>query len=98
MPGSFPINRIYLRKLLASFKVSDKSIDAIEENIRKLHNHINAVAFASLLERYGVDEDRIKIVFRDIGIDDVSIVNVFSIVDEQKIKATFGKVVDIDIN
>lgn len=90
--STFTINRAELRRVLVAFGMSDKNIASIFSTMDKAHKHINVIAFASMLEKTGLDRDRMANVFRRLGMDDITISNVFSMVDEEKISAETGRV------
>jgi hypothetical protein len=98
MADTFVVNRIAFRRMLAALGVSDRNMDALEAQLNKEHRHVNSVALAGTLQRLGLSQDRIKNVFRRIGIDDVTITSILNTLDEEKILETFGKVVELDLN
>ncbi|MDE1824808.1 MAG: hypothetical protein KGH61_02200 [Candidatus Micrarchaeota archaeon] len=97
MPGTFALNRIDLKKMLTMLKVSEKGIDQLEASLNRMHRHVNAVAFAGMLEKLGLRQEDITNIFRRMGIDDVSITEVFNALDEERINETFGKVVVLKV-
>ena len=97
MGTTFVVNRLDLKRMLTMLKVSNKSIDELEANLNRLHRHVNAVAFAGMLQKLGLKQGDITNIFRRLGIDDVNITNVFNSLDEEKINETFGKIVELNI-
>ncbi len=91
------VSRIKLRKMLSTFRMNDKSIDDLSNSLEKMHRHCNAILFVSMLERKGLKHEDIANVLRRIGIDDVTITNVFNMIDEQRIRDTYGKIVELVI-
>jgi ribosomal protein L12E/L44/L45/RPP1/RPP2 len=98
LAATFTIDRLKLKKLLAAYKVSDKNIDEILNTLNKTHRHMNAVAFVSLLERKGLKRDDAINILRRIGVDDVNITSVLNVIDEQRIKDAYGKIVELSVN
>ncbi len=98
MANTFVINRIKLEQILAAFKVSTKNIDDMLNQINKTHRHINALAFVSMLRRYGVRPVDASNILRRIGVDDVTITDIFNMLDEQNISETYGKVVELNVD
>jgi|GEM_PF-671143 len=95
---TFVITRAELRRLFIALGISENRISMIFANMEKAHRHINAVAFASILERMGgLERDQISNVLRRIGLDDVTIRNVLNSMDEQKIIAESGRIFDASI-
>lgn len=83
--------------MLSPLGVSPGSIEAMLSIMDKSHKHIDAVAFVGMLQKLGITSNNIENILRRIGIDDTRIVEIFNSLDEEKIEATFGKVVDLKI-
>ena len=98
MANTYVVNRIRLEQILSSFKVSTKNIDEMLNQINKTHRHINGIAFVSMLHRYGVKPSDVSNILRRIGIDDVTITDIFNKLDEQNINETYGKVVELSVD
>jgi copper homeostasis protein CutC len=97
MGATFTVNRIELKRMLTMLGVSERSIDEMTAELNKMHRHANAVVFAGMLQKAGVKEEDIANVLRRIGIDDITITNIFSMLEEERIKSAYGKVVDLSI-
>lgn len=98
MAGTFPISKIAFKRLLSTFKVSDKNIDFMLAQIDKSYKHINAVVLAEELQKFGLKQTDITNIFRRIGIDDITISNVFDIIEAEKIKSTFGRLIELSVD
>ncbi len=83
--------------MLSPLGVSPGSIEAMLSIMDKSHKHIDAIAFVGMLQKLGITLNKIENILRRIGIDDTRIVEIFNSLDEEKIEATFGKVVDLKI-
>jgi hypothetical protein len=97
MGETFIINRIELKRMLNLMGVSAKSEIGLEGDLNRMHRHINAVSFAGMLLKLGLSRDSIMTVFRKMGLDDISIINVLNALDEEKINEAFGKVAELSI-
>ena len=97
MGETFTINRLELRKMLISMGVGEKNLAELESTLKKLHRHVNAVAFVGLLQKYGLKQADVANIMRRIGIDDLSITNVLNSLDEQKMSETYGRIVELSI-
>ncbi len=95
---TFVISRIELRHVLSSLGVPEKDIGVLLSTMEKTHRHTNVIVFTNLLERMGIDRDRIDNVFRRLGIDDVTISNIFRMVDESRISAETGRLFDVSLD
>jgi hypothetical protein len=97
MGETFTVNRLELRKTLTLLGASELNIDNLEAELNKMHRHVNAVAFAGLLQKIGIRQDEIINIFRRIGIDDVRITDIMNTLDEEKINEAYGRVVELSI-
>jgi len=89
---TFVISRNDLRKALVSLGMGEKGILTLFGVLDKAHKHVNAISFVTTVERMGLDREKSIRLLRRLGMDDVSISNVFRMVDESKINAEIGRV------
>lgn len=94
---TFVLSRVSLRQILLAVGMSDRNITTFMNSLEKTHRHSNIIVFANLLERMGIDRDRMTNVFRRMGMDDITINNAFRMVDESKIRAETGHLYDAEI-
>ncbi len=97
MPQTFIVKKIELIKILSLFNISDKNILEIISQLDKMHKHINAVTFIDLLQKYGLNYNQIRIILRRIGVSDVDISNMITLLEEEKIKMLYGNIIDIKV-
>ncbi len=95
MGVTFTVSRIELKKILTVMGVSEMNIDSIISQLNKMHRHVNAVVFAGMLQKTGLKTDDVTNILRRIGIDDVSITNIFDAIDEERIKSAYGKMAEL---
>ncbi len=98
MAGSFAVNRIELKRMLSSFKVSDKNIEALLAQLDKMHRHVNVIMLADMLQKAGIRHNDIINMLRRTGIDDVTISNIFDVLEEERIKNTFGRLIELSVD
>ena len=98
MAQTFTINKIELKKLLSSFSISSKNIDEIIAMIDRAYKHINVIAFAESLQRLGLKQEDITNILRRAGIDDVTISNIFDTIESERIRGSFGKLVELKVD
>ena len=94
---TFIISRQELRRLLIAFGVGEKNIGSLLSGMEKAHRHVNVITFAGLLEKSGLDREKMSNVLRRLGIDDLTIRNILSTMDEQKIMAETGRLFQASI-
>jgi hypothetical protein len=95
LPGTFIISRIDMKRMLTSMGISESSIEGMLSSLNKMHRHVNVVAFVGMLQKLGPKAAEVSNLLRRIGIDDVTITDIFNTLDEEKIKSTFGRVVTL---
>ncbi|MGD0729493.1 MAG: hypothetical protein ABR981_05445 [Candidatus Micrarchaeaceae archaeon] len=95
---TYIVSRLELRQILIALGINQKNIAALLSAIDKTHRHTNIIIFANLLEKMGVDRDKMGNIFRRMGMDDVTISNAFRMVDENKISAETGKIYEANID
>lgn len=96
--GTFTITRTELRHVLVVLEVNEKDVNNFLGSLDKTHRHTNVIVFANLLEKLGVKRDRMSDVFRRMGMDDVTIINIFRMVDENKISAETGRLYEATLD
>ncbi|MEM0201625.1 MAG: hypothetical protein QXR73_00400 [Candidatus Micrarchaeaceae archaeon] len=95
---TFSISRQELRRILTIYKVDESSMAKLFSDMEKAHRHINAIAFAGMLEKINLKRDAIVNVLRRLGMDDVTINNTIEGMDEQKLLAESGRIFEATIN
>jgi len=89
------VSRIELKRMLTSLRVSERNLDEFLASLHRMHRHANAVSFAGMLQGLGLKTDDIANVLRRVGVDDISISSIFNMLDEERIRSSYGRVVDI---
>ncbi|MEM2174615.1 MAG: hypothetical protein QXI58_03200, partial [Candidatus Micrarchaeia archaeon] len=84
MPKSFPKERSEFKKRLRDMGLSDEKVEELAKIIEKKARHIDAVDLVIELERRGVERAAITAFFRELGIDDPTIVNIYIAADKKK--------------
>ncbi len=95
---TFVISRKDLRQVLISMGASEKDIGAMLSSLDRAHKHTNVVVFTNMLEKMGIDRDRMVNLFRRLGMDEVTISNAFRMADEGKIKAETGRIFEATLD
>ncbi len=84
MPKSFPKEKVEFKKRLREMGLTDEKIEEIARMIEKKARHIDAVDLVIELERRGVDRAAITSFYRELGIDDPTIINIFAAADKKR--------------
>jgi SOS response regulatory protein OraA/RecX len=97
MGVTYTVSRIELKRTLTTLGMSEKNIDDLLAELNKMHRHANAVFFAGLLQKAGLKQEDVAKVLRRIGIDDINMTSIFSMLEEEKIKNAYGRVVEMSL-
>jgi hypothetical protein len=85
MAKSYKFEANEMKRRLRDFGISDGNIEGIAHSFDKSNKHLDAISFAIMLERYGVSRINIVSFLKDIGIDDSTIINIFTKADFVKL-------------
>lgn len=95
---TFMLSRVELRRMLVASGVTERDIAAIVSQIEKAHMHVNVISFAALLEKSGMNNERITNIFRRLGMGDIEIRKVMDMIDSYKINAETGRLYDVTLD
>ncbi|MFA5108574.1 MAG: ATP-binding protein [Candidatus Micrarchaeia archaeon] len=85
MAKSVSFEKEELRKHLRSFGLSEMNVEEVSTLFSKQNRHLDVVSFVIMLERYGVARTNITSFLKDVGVDDSTIVNIFSKADFKRL-------------
>jgi hypothetical protein len=66
--------------------------------MEKSHRHINALALAAAMEKGGIDRDKSANILRRLGMDDLTINDVFETLDEERVSAETGRIYEATLD
>ncbi len=98
MAGTYSIEKIELKRMLSNLKVSDKNAESIISSLDKMHKHVNILVLIGMLQKFGLGQPDLVNMLRRIGIDDITISNLFDSLDEQSVRNTFGKLIELSVD
>ena len=70
-----------LRRRLRAFRLDELRVAEITSVFDKNNRHIDVISFVIMLERYGVQRSEVSAFLHDIGVDESTLINVFSKAD-----------------
>ncbi len=73
-----------LRRKMRQYNLSEEKIEELSRTFERSSKHIDVISFVILLERFGLDRRSITEFLKDVGIDDITIINIFGKVDLKK--------------
>ncbi|MFH1306204.1 MAG: ATP-binding protein [Candidatus Micrarchaeota archaeon] len=85
MAKSVSFEKEGLRKHLRSFGLSEVHLEEISSTFQKQNRHLDVISFVIMLERYGVARSNITSFLKDVGVDDSTIINIFSKADFKRL-------------
>ena len=84
MVTSVPIPKHDMERKLINMGLNHTKVSEIVHLFEKKGAHMNVINFVIMLERYGVERTQITELLKDVGIDDTTIINIFTEVDMKK--------------
>ncbi len=73
-----------MKKRLLGFGLDESRIEEVISLFDKKNRHIDVISFIVLLERYGVARSNITSFLKEVGVDDATIINIFTKADRKK--------------
>jgi hypothetical protein len=85
MAKTYKFERGEMKQKLRDFGMNDTHIEEVSHLFDKSNKHFDVINFTILLERYGISRINIVSFLKDIGIDDSTIINIFTKADFVKL-------------
>ena len=85
MARSVSFEREELKKRLRAFGLDETRVEEIAAIFAKNNRHVDVVSFVILLERYGIGRSNLTTFLKDVGVDDSTIINIFSKADFKRL-------------
>jgi len=85
MAKTYSFERNDFKRKLRAFGLDDVRVEEVSTLFEKRNKHLDVVYFVILLERFGIARSNITAFLKDIGIDDSTIINIFSKADFKKL-------------
>ncbi|MFH0927759.1 MAG: ATP-binding protein [Candidatus Micrarchaeota archaeon] len=85
MARSVSFEKEELRKHLRAFGLSEMHVEEVSGLFTQHNRHLDIISFVIMLERYGVARSNITSFLKDVGVDDSTIVNIFSKADFKRL-------------
>jgi hypothetical protein len=76
-----------LRRRLRTFQLDEVRVAEVTALFDKNNRHIDVISFVIMLERYGVQRSDISSFLHDVGIDEGTMINIFSKADFTRLGA-----------
>ncbi len=81
MGSTVPFKTDELKAKLRAFGLTETKVEMITKAFERNNRHLDAVNFVVMLERMGVERKQISEFFKEMGIDDATIINIFTKAD-----------------
>lgn len=95
MAESFAFEKPAFRRKLKELGLTDVQLEEIMALFDQRSRHMDALNFALTVERFGIGRDAVYRFLKETGIDDPSLINVFSRVDLKKAGLDESKVQEV---
>lgn len=73
-----------LKRRLLEFGLAEARIEEVVRLFDQKNRHLDVVSFIILLERFGVDRSNLTMFLKEVGIEDTTIINIFTMSDKRK--------------
>ncbi len=87
MPTTVAIQKPKLERHLLDLGLSHSKVNEIVDMFEKKSGHMNVIQFVLTLERAGISRMQISELLKEIGLDDTTIINIFTAADMERDKA-----------
>jgi len=98
MAKSVSFEKEDLKKRLRSFGLNEMNVEEISNLFQKKNRHIDVVSYVIMLERYGVARSNITSFLKDVGVDDSTIVNIFSKADFKRLGVEGREITQVSLD
>ncbi len=78
MAKSYKFEANEMKRKLRDFGLSDTHVEEISRLFDKSNKHLDVISFTITLERYGISRINIVSFLKDVGLDDSTIINIFT--------------------
>ncbi|MFH1285935.1 MAG: ATP-binding protein [Candidatus Micrarchaeota archaeon] len=85
MAQTYSFEKNELRRKLRAYGLDEEHVEEIAGLFEKKNRHLDVVSFVILMERFGLARANITAFLKDIGIEDSTIINIFSKADFKKL-------------
>lgn len=87
-----------LRKRLRLFGLDERRVAEITALFDRNNRHIEVVSFVIMLERYGVTRSELSSFLHDIGVDESTLINIFSKADFTRLGASSREITQVALS
>lgn len=73
-----------LRARLKAMGISDNQLEELTASFDKKNRHLDVITFVSMMDRFGASKGKVYSFLKDAGIDDPTLISVYSRADLKK--------------
>ena len=84
MAKTYPFEKIEMRKKLKLFGLSDAHLEEVMTLFDKKNKRMDVITFVLTLEKFGVSRTQVSNFLKDIGIEETTLMSIFSKSDFKK--------------
>ncbi|MCX8166465.1 MAG: ATP-binding protein [Candidatus Micrarchaeota archaeon] len=98
MAQTLAIRKDDLRKRLKLYGVNETQIEEVNSTFDKGNRHMDIVNFVVLLDKFGISRSNITSLLKDLGLDDSTIINIFTKVDYKKLDIMSEEMTQLELD
>ncbi len=95
MAQSFPFEKPALKKRLRDMGLTDAQLEETIALFDQRSRHMDALSFVLAIERFGIGRDTVYAFLKETGLDDPTLINIFSRADLKKAGLDESKVQEV---
>ena len=84
MAQNFPFDKTVLRARLKALGLTDVQLEEITAVFDQKSRHLDVITFVLIVERFGIPRESVYAFLKQVGMDDATLINVFSRADLKK--------------
>jgi hypothetical protein len=94
---SVPFHKEDLKKRLLEFGLSEDRIEEVVRLFEQHNRHLDVVSFIIMLERFGIARPNITTFMKELGIEDTTIINIFTKADKRKAGVSDAEITQVSL-
>ncbi|MFA5412277.1 MAG: ATP-binding protein [Candidatus Micrarchaeia archaeon] len=94
---SVPFHKEDLKRRLLEFGLSEDRIEEVVRLFEQHNRHLDVVSFIIMLERFGIARPNITTFMKEIGIEDTTIINIFTKADKRKAGVSDAEITQVSL-
>ncbi len=94
---SVPFHKDDLKRRMLEFGLSEDRIEEVVRLFEQHNRHLDVVSFIIMLERFGIARPNITTFLKELGIEDMTIINIFTKADKRKAGVSDAEITQVSL-